>query len=174
MKKGLIMASADDGFGNSFGNGKSKWLLDIGDNGIKCINFSGPMPYAASFIASIIECPEVKEALKSFQKEDDNDFYKMVIHEGVSGCVDLMLKTAYRYKGFEVVGTSKILHISMYGKINDSFLQFSYRELIEIAKYLELLQTEARHQILEGEEVKYFDPEEIDDSFSKAATVILD
>lgn len=174
MTVGFTMKSADDGF-VYHGNGrKCRWLVDTDETTVKVVEVGGPKPYARSFFAALLECSNVKEAIKSFSLEEDNCLYKMNVRQGVSGCEDLILETAYTVKGLDVISKYNVLHITMCGKVDRDFYRFSFRELVEIANYFELLQSEARVDLLADEEVKFFNAKSVDDSFGKGATVIYE
>ncbi len=170
--KGLRMLGAD-GFGRSQNN-VCKWLLDSDDYSVKVLSVSGTKPYARAFIAAIIDCPEVKEKIKTFLTESDDSLYKMDVYEGVSGCMDLTLKTASFIRGFEVIRSKKLLHITMYSKVDRDFYKFSLRELIEIARYFDLLLPQDRVEACEGVEVSYFNPQRVDSDFLKGGDIIVD
>lgn len=171
---GYIIRS-EAGFGACMSS-NSKWLVDVDVEAkrVKVLCAGGVKPLARPFVAATLECDSVKEAIRAFLSESDDALYRLDTKVGVSGCQDLILKTAVREKGFEVVKSKVIMHITMYDKVDRDYYTFSFRELVELAVYFNLDTTEKRVDSCEQEEVKFFKPQGIDDTFSKGSMISFD
>ena len=73
MNDFIVKMEGIKGFGNCESNPVSKWMFHYDEESQKVdlLHLGGLMPYARAFVAAMVECPNIKEALSSYQQSYD-------------------------------------------------------------------------------------------------------
>lgn len=170
MKNYIVKIKGVAGFGNCESNLVSKWMFHYDEDGqnVRLLHLGGLMPDARAFVAAIVDCPNIKEALSCYQQSYDfrnGALYTFDNYEGITGCYDIVVKNGDKVDGIDLISRKFLMHVTMYGKIDCKEFKFTIREVFQLADYFDVLQRDERTSVLEENKVKFIEAETIDDSF---------
>lgn len=176
MKNYIVKIDGVTGFGKCESNPVSKWMFHYDEDGqnVRLLHLGGLMPNARAFVAAIVDCPNIKEALMNYQQSYDFEIehlYSFNNYEGITGCYDIIVKNGNKVDGMDLISRKFLMHVTMYDKIDCKEFNFTIREVFQLADYFDVLQRDERTSVLEENKVKFIEAETIDDSFGKLPTI---
>ena len=176
MKNYIVKIDGVTGFGKCESNPVSKWMFHYDEDGqnVRLLHLGGLMPNARAFVAAIVDCPNIKEALMNYQQSYDFEIehlYSFNNYEGITGCYDIIVKNGNKIDGMDLISRKFLMHVTMYDKIDCKEFNFTIREVFQLADYFDVLQRDERTSVLEENKVKFIEAETIDDSFGKLPTI---
>ena len=176
MNDYIVKMEGIKGFGNCESSPVSKWMFhyDGESQKVDLLHLGGLMPYARAFVAAMVECPNIKEALSSYQQSYDFErehLYSFDNYYGITGCQDIIVKNGSRVDGMDLISRKFLMRVTMYDKIDCKEFNFTIREVFQLADYFDVLQRDERTSVLEENKVKFIEAETIDDSFGKLPTI---
>lgn len=144
--------------------------LEASDDLITVVHVSGTQPEFNQLICAVLANDSVRAVIRKYQADsyqaqyDDSCRYKIVSHEGVSGCQDVYLEKAYVKGGLNLVDRKYLCHISAYDKLQDEIIKLSVRQFIELASWTGVCEM-TQDQLIAEAGVKYFKASVVDDSY---------
>lgn len=176
MNDYIVKMEGIKGFGNCESNPVSKWMFhyDGESQKVDLLHLGGLMPDARAFVAAMVECPNIKEALSNYQQSYEfrnGLLYTFDNYNGITGCCDIIVKNGNRVDGMDLISRKFLMHVTMYDKIDCKEFNFTIREVFQLADYFDVLQRDERTSLLEENKVKFIEAETIDDSFGKLPTI---
>lgn len=119
--------------------GKSKCALVINETRmtIDICWLSGSAPSAFSVILFLLQDKDVRKMIRLYQQKKKRKLpYKIRATKGMSGAEDFYINF-YNDYGIYIEG-KKLLHISCFGKLNESFPKMYIGDFVELIKYFEI------------------------------------
>lgn len=81
----------------------------------------GQCPDVKDLFSALLADRDVRRLIKKYQEKGRVKPYKIWMHEGYSGCKDFFITIATKKGSFITTETKKLMHISMYDKMNEGF-----------------------------------------------------
>lgn len=146
-----------------------KMALETSDDLITVVHVSGTQPEFTQLMCAVLANDCVRNLIREYQDSyqvqyDESCRYRIVSHEGVSGCQDVYLEKAYVKGGLNLVDRKYLCHISAYDKLQDEIIKLSVRQFIELASWTGICEM-TQDQLKAEAEVKYFKASVVDDSY---------
>ena len=157
------------------------FTLDTEELTIKISIIKGCDPKYEDLFYALLYDRDIRRCIKKVSSEDIGDMsftgrYKIFEKMGSSGCSDIFISHAHEIDRFISVNTRRVLHISCYGKINESMPKLDIWDFIILSNFLGYHDISNRKQLRKNVKFSYIFPrliEEFWNDFNSEIPIIL-
>lgn len=153
--------------------------INTWENTIEVQFLKGSMPYAKNLFWALLADRDVRRLILKYQESKRKVLYKIWSTTGMSSRVDIFMTFGYEIGGFAITRTTKLCHISGFGRLNEGFgdeeSKMYIGDFVEMVAFLGLTEDMNVRSLRAKAGVKYIKPkfvEEIED-FTTNITKIL-